>query len=62
VRSGIPLVIAPGRRFDVLARVLEGADEGTLFAPRPGRLPARKRWIAFYQRPAGTLVVRARSL
>ncbi len=57
LRSGIPLVIASGRRFDALARILSGADEGTLFLPGKSRLTARKRWIAFYHRPAGTLVV-----
>lgn len=57
LRSGIPLVIANGRRFDALARILAGEDEGTLFLPRPGRLPGRKRWIAFYHRAAGTLVI-----
>lgn len=57
LRSGIPLVIANGRRFDALERILAGEDEGTLFVPRKSRLPGRKRWIAFYHRPAGTLVV-----
>lgn len=57
VRSGIPMVIAPGRSFDVLARILAGEDEGTLFAGRAGRLPARKRWIAFFHRAAGHLEV-----
>ncbi len=57
LRSGIPLVIANGRRFDALSRILAGEDEGTLFVPRKTRLPGRKRWIAFYHRPAGTLVV-----
>ena len=31
VRSGIPLVIASGRKKNVLSRVLEGLEEGTLF-------------------------------
>ena len=57
VRSGIPLVIAPGRKFDVLARILAGEDEGTFFVPNPSRLTSRKRWIAFYHHAAGTLVV-----
>ncbi|MGE3309648.1 MAG: glutamate 5-kinase [Limisphaerales bacterium] len=58
MRSGIPMVIAPGRRFDALARILAGEDEGTLFiSAGTGRLPGRKRWIAFFQRSAGTLVV-----
>jgi glutamate 5-kinase len=57
VRSGIPLVIAPGKKFDVLARILAGENEGTLFVPNPTRLTSRKRWIAFYHHAAGTLVV-----
>lgn len=57
VRAGIPMVIASGRQFDVLQRILEGGDEGTLFVPRGPRLPSRKRWIAFYQRPEGSLTV-----
>ena len=59
LRSSIPLVIAPGRRFDVLERILSGADEGTLFVPNSGRLPSRKRWIAFFHHAAGTLTVDA---
>lgn len=56
-RCGIPMIIASGRKFDVLSRLLEGTDEGTLFVPRSGRLPGRKRWIGFYHRPAGALHV-----
>lgn len=56
-RAGIPMVVASGRRFDVLQRILAGEDEGTLFKPRPGRLTSRKRWIAFYHRPAGAVLV-----
>jgi len=57
VRSGIPLVIASGRKKNVLARVLDGQDEGTLFVPQPTRLKGRKRWIAFFHHPKGTLIV-----
>jgi glutamate 5-kinase len=59
VRSGIPLVIASGRKPDVLARVIAGDEEGTLFVPHPGRLQGRKRWIAFFPHPQGTLFVDA---
>ncbi len=59
VRAGIPLVIASGRKFDALERILAGADEGTLFLPNSGKLPSRKRWIAFYHRPAGSVVIDA---
>lgn len=57
VRSGIPLVIASGQKKDTLAKVLGGKDEGTLFVPRPNRLKGRKRWIAFFHHPKGTLFV-----
>jgi glutamate 5-kinase len=57
VRSGIPLVIASGRKKGMLARLLAGENEGTLFVPRPTKLQGRKRWIAFFHHPKGTLFV-----
>ncbi len=59
VRSGIPLVIASGHRPNVLAQIMAGAEEGTLFIPQSVRLQSRKRWIAFYHHPKGTLFVDA---
>lgn len=59
VRSGIPLVIASGRKKNVLARVLAGEQEGTLFVPQPTKLRGRKRWIAFFHHPKGALIVDA---
>jgi glutamate 5-kinase len=57
VRSGIPLVIASGRNKDTLAKIIGGEDEGTLFVPQPTKLQGRKRWIAFFHHPKGTLAV-----
>src|SRR5579862_7369952 len=57
VRSGIPLVIASGKKKSVLARIVTGEDEGTLFVPAPTKLQGRKRWIAFFHHPKGTLYV-----
>ena len=57
VRSGIPLVIASGQKRDVLATILSGADEGTLFVAQAGKLQGRKRWIAFFHHPKGALFV-----
>ena len=57
VRSGIPLVIASGRKKKVLASVVAGEDEGTLFVPQPTKLAGRKRWIAFFHHPKGALFV-----
>lgn len=56
-RSGIPLVIASGRRPGVLGRVLGAETEGTAFVPRERRLRGRKRWIAFFHHPRGALMV-----
>jgi glutamate 5-kinase len=57
IRSGIPLVIASGRKTNVLESISSGADEGTLFIPKPSKLASRKRWIAFYHRTAGSITV-----
>ena len=59
VRSGIPLVIASGFKPGALERIVSGAEEGTLFVPQPEKLQGRKRWIAFFHHPKGTLVVDA---
>jgi glutamate 5-kinase len=57
VRSGIPLVIASGKKKQVLAKILAGEDEGTLFVAQPTKLQGRKRWIAFFHHPQGALFV-----
>jgi glutamate 5-kinase len=57
VRSGIPLVIASGKKKSGLSRVIAGENEGTLFVPQASRLQGRKRWIAFFHHPKGTLFV-----
>jgi glutamate 5-kinase len=57
VRSGIPLVIASGRKQRVLEHILAGEEEGTLFLPSPRKLKGRKRWIAFFHHPRGSLFV-----
>jgi glutamate 5-kinase len=57
IRSGIPLVIASGRKKNALEAIASGAEEGTLFIPKPSKLASRKRWIAFYHRPAGSVTV-----
>jgi len=57
VRSGIPLVIASGKKNGVLARVVAGEEEGTLFVAPAAKLQGRKRWIAFFHHPKGALFV-----
>src|SRR5204862_1534035 len=55
--SGIPLVIASGKKKSVLAKILGGENEGTLFVAQPTKLQGRKRWIAFFHHPKGALFV-----
>jgi glutamate 5-kinase len=57
IQSGIPMVIASGRKTHVLQRILDGEEEGTLFVPRESKLAGRKRWIAFFHHPKGALYV-----
>ncbi len=59
IRSGIPLVIASGKKKDALVKILAGDDEGTLFIAPPTRMQGRKRWIAFFHHPKGALYVDA---
>src|SRR3984957_8898382 len=59
VRSGIPLVIASGKKKNALEKILKGQDEGTLFVAQPNKLEGRKRWIAFYHHPKGAFFVDA---
>ncbi len=56
-RSGIPLVIAPGSSQTVLDEIIRGEDIGTLFLPKPAKLRGRKRWIAFFHHPRGSVFV-----
>lgn len=56
-RSGIPLVIASGKKHDALRHILAAKPEGTLFLPSEKGLKSRKRWIAFFHHPKGALYV-----
>lgn len=55
--NGIPVVIANGRKTGVLSRIFQGLDEGTLLFPKAGNISRRKRWIAFFNRSEGHLVI-----
>lgn len=57
IRSGIPLVIASGKKKAVLANILNGDEEGTIFVAQQIKLTGRKRWIAFFHHPKGALFV-----
>ncbi|ACB77427.1 glutamate 5-kinase [Opitutus terrae] len=58
-RSGCGVFIASGAEPLVIARLLSGRGPGTFFVPSGLPLEARKRWLAYFQRPTGTLYVNA---
>ncbi len=59
--GGALVVIADGRKPGVLREVLQGKDVGTLIgkagSEKGDRLTSRKRWIAYFQRPQGSVVI-----
>jgi glutamate 5-kinase len=57
IRAGVPLIIASGTKHDVLERILAQEEEGTVFIPQPNKLKGRKKWIAFFHHPRGSLYV-----
>jgi glutamate 5-kinase len=55
---GAPVVIANGRAPQIVSRILSGADVGTLLtAPAQAGRGAFKRWLAYFQKPAGALTI-----
>lgn len=55
--SGIPCVIANGRKQNIIMSIIDQPQKsGTLFLPNKG-LTAKKRWLAFGTRPKGKIIV-----
>ena len=54
---GTHVVIANGKRPNVLAEILAGDDVGTLFVAEQDALPAWKRWIGYTLPPKGRMVL-----
>ncbi|MEY4489567.1 MAG: hypothetical protein RIQ79_2075 [Verrucomicrobiota bacterium] len=59
LRAGCGVFIASGAESDILARIFAGQNPGTYFVPSGVPLESKKRWIAYYQRPTASLVVKA---
>ena len=43
--SGIPVIIADGYEPDIMQRIANGEEAGTLFVPTPRHIDSRKRWM-----------------
>ncbi|HZD60862.1 MAG TPA: glutamate 5-kinase [Anaerolineae bacterium] len=57
VFAGIGMIIANGRRENVLVDIADAKKTGTFFAPRKKKLSAHKLWIAFGKVSTGSIVV-----
>src|SRR6185295_14817355 len=55
--AGENVVIANGRRPNVLIDILHGEDIGTLFATQGPAVASRKRWIGLTAQPNGRLAL-----
>ena len=58
-KSGCGVFIASGLEPDILPRLFRGNSLGTFFVPSGLPMEARKRWLAYFQRPTGTIRVNA---
>jgi glutamate 5-kinase len=58
-KSGCGVFIASGAEPDIIPRLLAGTGPGTFFVPSGLPLEARKRWLAYFQRPSGTIMINA---
>lgn len=56
-RAGCGVFIASGAEPGILGRLLAGTGPGTFFVPSGLPLEARKRWLAYFQRPTATIHV-----
>lgn len=54
-RSGCGVFIADGSAEDVILQIFAGKNPGTFFVPSGAPLESKKRWLAFFQQPAGTV-------
>lgn len=58
-RAGCGVFIASGAAPAIIARLLGGTGSGTFFVPSGLPLDAKKHWLAYFQRPEGTLFLNA---
>lgn len=56
-RAGEGMIIANGKKPDILMDIFKGAGIGTYFEPHTQGLSARKRWLAFFTKPHGSIIV-----
>jgi glutamate 5-kinase len=62
VRAGCGVFIASGAEPDIVRRLLDEGGPGTLFAPSGQPVEAKKRWLADFQRPHGSIRINAQAV
>ncbi|MBW1997527.1 MAG: glutamate 5-kinase [Deltaproteobacteria bacterium] len=55
--GGVPVIIANGLKKNILVKIFQAEEEGTLFLPREAPLCGRKQWIAFTRSLKGSIVI-----
>ncbi len=55
--SGCATYIADGAAQNVILRILDGDSIGTHFKPVSEPMTSKKRWLAFFQRPNGSIAI-----
>ncbi len=57
--AGDYLWVADGREPDIIDQILDAKDVGTLFLPqqKTKSMQSKKRWISFFSKPSGTLLL-----
>jgi glutamate 5-kinase len=55
--AGEAVVIANGRQPDILSKIMNYDNVGTLFVPFKKKIASRKRWIGFVVRPKGKIYI-----
>ena len=57
--AGEALWVADGRINNILEQILHAEDVGTIFVPQASQMQAKKRWLNFFSKSAGTITVDA---
>ncbi len=55
--SGVTVVIANGRKPDILLEIASGKNMGTIFPPRTSKMESRKRWMLSGLASKGKLII-----
>jgi glutamate 5-kinase len=58
-RAGCGVFIASGTEPEIVTRLLAHTGPGTFFVPSGLPLESKKRWLAYFQRPTGTIQINA---